>query len=516
MKTNKILGAFGGGSLAVSLLASLTLLGPSCGDDKADATGGAGGAATGGAGGAATGGAGGSNPDAAAGSGGMGGTGGTTPDGGAGAGGATGGAGGAGGTPATMVNVTATITASTTWTADKVYILPPETKVAVKAPAVLTIEPGTQIWGQANSALVITRGAKIMAEGTKDKPIVFTSSKPAGMRAPGNWGGLIIMGKAPINANKLATPPSDETFFEAYGANEEDGKFGGTDAADSSGSLKYVRIEFGGYAFMPNREWNNLTLCGVGTGTTIDFIQSHAGADDGVEFFGGTVNVKHLVLSQNEDDGFDTDNGYVGKAQFVIIQGVSPKGTDASNGYESDNHAAEASYRAEPRTIPTAYNVTSIGKKDHTVASFGALFRRGTGGKYYNHLVINWSGGAAEIRDAATVEQLTPGNLFIKNSIFFNNGPTGTNWPAPMATDVADEKMIFMAADWMNREVDPTLTDALNLTTPNFAPKAGSPALTGGATPPADGFFDATATFVGAVGADDWTAGWTSYPAPKL
>ncbi|HXU82511.1 MAG TPA: hypothetical protein VN914_14010, partial [Polyangia bacterium] len=417
----------------------------------------------------------------------------------------------------TMVVVGATITADTTWTADKTYVLPPETKVAVKAPAVLTIEAGTVIMVQSKSSLVITRGAKIMAVGTKEKPIVFTSSKPAGMKAPGDWGGLIIMGKAPINVNKLATPPSDEGIFEAFGANEEDGKFGGTDPMDSSGTLKYVHIEFGGAAYLPDREWNNLTFCGVGAGTTVDFVQSHAGADDGAEFFGGTVNVKHLVLSQNEDDGFDTDNGYQGKAQFVIIQHISPKGTDASNGYESDNHGNAAAYKAEPRTIPTAYNVTSIGKKDYTVRSFGMLFRRGTAGKYFNHIVMNWSAGAAEIRDMATVEQVTAGNAFVKNSIFFgNNGANGTNWPTPMApADDADEAMVFMAADKMNREADPMLTDPLNPTAPNFAPKAGSPALTGGATPPSDGFFDATATFVGAIGTEDWTAGWTSYPAPK-
>ena len=513
MKTMEKMKALGGGAVAFGLLFGMVALAPSCADEKAPS--GTGGSAAGTGGSVGTGGS-------TAGTGGTVATGGTagSPDGGtddggmAGAGGTGGsGTGGAGGTAMT-VNVAATITADTTWTADKIYVLPPETKVAVKAPAVLTIEAGTVVQGQKNSALVITRGAKIMAVGTKDKPIVFTSSKASGMKAPGDWGGLIVMGKAPINTNTLTVPPSTESIFEAYGANEEDGKFGGADPMDNSGTIKYVHIEFGGYPFIMDKEWNNLTLCGVGAGTTIDFVHSHKGADDGVEFFGGTVNVKHLVLTQNEDDGFDTDNGWSGKSQFVIVQSMAPKGTDASNGYESDNHALATSYKADPRTLPTAYNITLIGKKDYTGNAWGALFRRGTGGKYFNHIIQNFTIGAVEVRDMATVEQITAGNLFLKNTIFFNNGKDNLNWPPAMApTDLADEKMIFTAADWMNRETDPMLTDPLSLTAPKFAPKTGSPALTGGATPPADGFFDATATFVGAVGADDWTAGaWVSYP----
>jgi hypothetical protein len=491
----------GSGSLALS----------SCGDDKeSSGTGGSGGAATGGSDAAASGGSGGSTSDAAA-TGGSdaaatGGTGGTTSD----AGGGT-----DTGTSAMTVNVPATITASTTWTASNVYVLPRDSKVAVKPGATLTIEAGTKITGQPGSALVITRGAKIMAVGTKDKPIVFTSAKPDGMKRAADWGGLIIMGKAPINVNKLSMPPMEEAVFEAYGAAEEDGKFGGSDPEDNSGTIKYVRIEFGGVAYLPDREWNNLTLCGVGRGTTVEYVQSHSGADDGVEFFGGTVNVKHLVLSQNEDDGLDTDNGWQGKAQFVVIQHIAPKGTDASNGYESDNHGTAASFTAEPRTLPNIYNVTSIGSKTYTNAlTWGALFRRGTGGKYYNHIIMGFRAGVIRVRDVETKAQIDAGNLFVKNSIFFENGPDMMNWAAPTMAADQDVKATFTAMDWMNREVDPGVTDPYNATAPKFALKAGAAALTGAATPPAtDTFFEA-ATFVGAVGTDDWTAGWTAYPAP--
>jgi hypothetical protein len=412
------------------------------------------------------------------------------------------------------------ITADVTWSRCNTYMLA-EAIIPVRAPAVLTIEPGTTIKALGNTSLVITRGAKIVANGTKEEPIVFTSANTEGSRAPSDWGGLIIMGKAPINVNAGAMPPSVEATFEAFGAADPDGLFGGSDPEDSSGSLKYVRVEFGGKAYTTNREWNNFTFCGVGRGTAVEFLQSHKGADDGIEFFGGTVGVKRLVLSQNQDDGLDTDNGWQGKAQFVVVQNNAPMGTDASNGYESDNQATGVTdpgtmvtaFVLQPRTLPTIYNVTMIGKKDYVAApSFGAILRRGTGGKYYNHIIASFSSGVLEVRDTSTVEQVTAGNLFIKSSIFFDNKGADGNWPAPTASDIFDEKAAFTAADWMNREVDPMLTDATSLAAPSFKPMAGSPALTGGAAPPDDGFFETDATFVGAVGADDWTAGWTSYP----
>jgi len=526
--------AFGAGAIGIGLLAlGMAMTGPACSDSKvntpgtAGTNGGSGGTGTAGTVGSAgtggsagdtagttgtagdTAGTGGGVAGAGGSAGGSGGSGGAT----GGSGGGTGGTGGSACTSTNVVPAPAVISADTMWTRCNTYLLPADTKVAVRAPAILTIEAGTVIKAQGNSALVITQGAKIIANGTKESPIVFTSNKTVGSRAPGDWGGLIIMGKAPQNTNANSTPPSATAIFEAYGASEPDGVFGGNDPDDSSGSLKYVRSEFGGFAYMPNREWNNFTFCGVGRGTVVDYIQSHRGADDSIEFFGGTVNVKHLVLTQNEDDGFDTDNGWEGKAQFVVIQHVAPRGTDASNGYESDNHANAPSYTAVPRTLPLIYNVTSIGKKDYIGAqSFGALFRRGTGGTYYNHIITKWASGVVEVRDMDTMNQITANMLFIKNSIFFDNMGADGNWPAAMATGDIDEKAIFTNAAWMNREVDPMLGDASNLTAPNFKPAAGSPALTGGAMPPSGDAFFEQVSFVGAVGTDDWTTGWTAYP----
>lgn len=410
----------------------------------------------------------------------------------------------------TVVRLNDDITTNTTFVAEKTYVIPRLKALFVKPGATLTIQPGTTIQGEEGAILVITRGAKIMAEGTAQKPIVFTSAQAAGQKRRGTWGGVLVLGSAPININKLSTPPSDEAVFEAFPSSIPEGKFGGNNPADNSGVLKYVRIEFAGFNYVSDREFNNLTLAGVGSGTTIDYVQVHGGSDDGIEFFGGTVNVKHVVSSQNGDDGFDADNGYNGKVQFLIVQNITPDGArEASNGYEIDNHGTAASYNAEPRTNPTIYNATVIGDASYTAGtSFAGILRRGTGGKYYNHIFMNFAKGM-EFRDAATQGQLDGGGLAVQNSIFFQAPP-----PPPQATGDIDEAAYLDAAAANNRTVDPAIPGMSNKTAPSFKPNVASPALTGCATPPSDGFFDATATFCGAMGAEDWTAGWTAYPQP--
>jgi len=423
------------------------------------------------------------------------------------------------------------ITEDMTFEADNTYILPRLQYVFVEPGATLTIEPGAEIRGQQGSVLVVTRGAKIEAVGTVEDPIVFTSDQAAGSKTPGYWGGVLILGAAPINVNTLSNPTSLEATFEAFTSAIPEGFFGGDEENDDSGTLKYVRIEFGGFNFVSDREFNNLTLCGVGSGTEIDFVQLHAGNDDGIELFGGTVDVKHIVSSQNRDDGFDTDNGWVGRGQFIIVQNVLPDGSrEASNGYESDNHAVSASYIADPRTLPTIYNVSILGNAAYTGgSSFATVLRRGTGGHYYNHVITGFPNGI-ELRDSATNNQVTAGNLHIQSSIFFNNDAANDadNWPAPPTctpmpcTPPADfdEEGIFMGevghtgVAWNNQEVDPGLDpDSFDAEAPVFALPNNSAALTGGATPPsAGGFFDTAATFIGAFGATDWTTGWTAYP----
>ena len=253
--------------------------------------------------------------------------------------------------------------------------------------------------------------------------------------------------------------------------------------------------------------------------------QVHGGADDGIEFFGGTVNVKHIVSSQNEDDGFDTDNGWQGKAQFVIVQNIAHRPgvvLEATNGYESDNHGTAASFEAEPRTLPTVSNVTLIGDHNFTEQpSFAAVFRRGTGGHYMNHIWLNFPRGI-EFRDPQTETQLVAGNLTITDSMLFSNDASATNLPPAQATgDIIEASYITTAgataagrADPHNSfGVDPGMPSAMmSRTQPDWKPMANAAALTAGAAPPNDGFFDTSATFAGAIGAVDWTAGWTKYP----
>jgi hypothetical protein len=414
------------------------------------------------------------------------------------------------------IRVTANITTNTTWSAINTYVLAASTTVFVTNGATLTIEPGTTIKGERGSVLVISRGAKINAAGTRAAPIVFTSSEPDNAKTRGYWGGLLVLGAAPINVNVNSDPPSTEATFEAFTSAANEGKFGGTNAADNSGVIKWVRIEFGGFSYQPEREFNNFTLCGVGSGTEIEYVQSHGGSDDGIELFGGTVNLKHLVISQNQDDGVDTDNGWNGNAQFIVIQHVSPAGSDASNGYESDNHASAPSFTANPRTLPTIYNVTMIGKRDHTGnGHFAALFRRGTGGHYFNHLVTGFRNGI-EIRDAATKGQLdaTPANLTLQGSVVFGMGADGNGlWPPAQAMNDIVESDYFTTGNVFVAPASGLTAAATSLTAPNFKPTA---LITGGVVPVnvSGTFFDTTANFVGAVGADDWTTGWTAYPQP--
>ncbi|HXH83231.1 MAG TPA: hypothetical protein VNN07_09910, partial [Candidatus Tectomicrobia bacterium] len=181
---------------------------------------------------------------------------------------------------AELVRVAGEITADTHWTADRVWVL--RDFVFVRGPAVLRIDPGTEIRGERGSALVIARGAKIIAEGTREQPIVFTSSKPPGARYRGDWGGVNLLGRAPLNIaggeNALSGMPISNGL----------GFYGGDDPEDSSGVMRFVRIEFAGYPLTPDTKLNGFTCAGCGRGTVLEYLQVHRAADDGIEFFGGT------------------------------------------------------------------------------------------------------------------------------------------------------------------------------------------------------------------------------------
>jgi hypothetical protein len=410
--------------------------------------------------------------------------------------------------------VPANITTSTTWSCQKLYVL--NTNVFVKGGATLTIEPGTVIQGSSEGALFITRDGKIDAAGTKDQPIVFTSYQPEGSRKRADWKGVVLLGKSALNT------PTKDTIFEGLPDNP-DYRFGAqngvADETHNCGRIKYTRIEYAGFKISTDKELNGLSVGGCGSQTELDYIQVHGSSDDGVEFFGGVANAKHLVLTGNDDDNVDWDLGYRGKIQFVAIQQHKvASSTQAENGFEADNDATN--FTNAPIANPTLYNVSMIGANEMGL-SRGMLLRRGTKATIKNIVMQGFSVAAIDVRDAATVAGTTTNELTVESSIFFEIGADKkTFFPAETGMkdndSGFDENAYFTAAARNNRvDVDPKLVAPYNLTAPNFAPAAGSPALSGGATPPSDGFFDATATFVGAIGTTDWTQGWTSYPEIK-
>ncbi len=393
-----------------------------------------------------------------------------------------------------VADISGTISAERTLSADTVYTL--EGIVTVDSLATLTIEPGTLILGStqiAPSALIVRRGGKLIAEGTADAPIIFTSEKPAGSRSRGDWGGVVINGMSDCNF------PADQCVGEG-----SSGPYGGNVPDDDSGVLKYVRIEFAGYEVSFGNELNGLTLNGVGSGTTIDYVQSHMGSDDGIEFFGGTVNVKHAVVTGASDDSFDYSTGWSGKGQFwIALQDPD----DADNGFEVDGN--EENYAATPLTSPTLYNVTLVGKASGTgtagESTRGMIHRRGTAGMLYNFIVLGFETGL-DIDNAETYAHCAAGDLVIANSIFHAAD-------ALLDGDADDETTCTGLPAWGITDTDPGLADPFDWAAPDFRPTAGAAALSGAATPPDDGFFDTTATFIGAVGAGDgpWYAGWTTF-----
>ncbi|RZK64526.1 MAG: hypothetical protein EOO92_27400, partial [Pedobacter sp.] len=287
--------------------------------------------------------------------------------------------------------------------------------------ATLTIAPGTIIKGDkaTKGALVITRGAKINATGTVDKPIVFTSSIAAGARAQGDWGGIILLGKAQNNVG-TSVP------IEGISDDSEKGKHGGTDNADNSGVMKYVRIEYAGIALSPDNEINGLTFGSVGSGTVIDFIEVYRSGDDAFEWFGGSVNCTHLLAIDTWDDDFDTDNGYSGKVQFGLAQRLSVTAdVSGSNGFESDNNSAGSN--ATPQTSAVFSNMTILGPvgQGSVNANFqhGAQIRRNSAISIFNSVFANYTEGIFydDERPAAPSTVNSSSNLVANTSVFANN-----------------------------------------------------------------------------------------------
>lgn len=325
-----------------------------------------------------------------------------------------------------VVEVTADITSSTTWTADKLYIL--KGFIHVANGATLTIQTGTKIVGDFNtvgSSLFIMRGARIIAQGTEANPIVFTSSRAPGQRQAGDWGGLVLIGNGIINRagpviiEGTGTGPTNPAIDYA----------GGTNNADNSGILRYVRIEFAGYATAADQELNSLTLAAVGSGTEVSHVQVLNGLDDSFEWFGGAVDARYLVSYNSGDDHFDASEGYSGRVQYAIgyqTRTVIPRpaagnvSTDPQ-GVENDGcngAGCTAGQNSTPLTLPMFANFTLVGPPSSVTNSsgnIGMMLRRGTGGFYLNSVVARWSRAGLSLRDQTTLDRVGQENLFLRN-----------------------------------------------------------------------------------------------------
>jgi hypothetical protein len=412
------------------------------------------------------------------------------------------GMGGSGGmaNPDDAVELSGAITADMTLSADESYVL--IGVVTVEDGATLTIPAGVTIFGDKASTgtLVVKQGGKIDAQGTADQPILFTSQLPAGQRAAGDWGGLILLGKAPINEAGGTASIEGLTTDEIYG---------GSDAADSSGILRYVRIEFSGIEISPDNEINGLTFGGVGHGTVVDHVMVRHTLDDCYEFFGGTVNASHLVCYRNGDDSFDFDQGYVGNLQFLFAQAQPGVANDA-NGFECDNDATTPD--VTPRTNPTIFNVTLCGQNgDSADQQYGFLFRRGFMATIGNAIVTGWEAGV-DFRDSPDTDVQLSDTVFFGNTVHnVAYSEDGSNTDTEKDDDGGFDEVNWFETSAMTSETDPGLADCF-AATPDPRPAAMIP----GGTPSGDAFFDTTANYVGAFADanDDWMTGaWVNWGA---
>jgi len=345
----------------------------------------------------------------------------------------------------------------------------------------LRIQAGTKIVGEPKSFLSISRGSKIFAEGTKTKPVVFTAIKESN-RKRGEWGGIVINGNAPINACKPGTAVCEAA---SEGIKVEQVMFGGNDPSDNSGTLKYVRLEFTGYPISQDNELNGITMNAVGSGTEVDFVQVNMSADDGIECFGGTVQMKHIVLSNNDDDSLDWDFGFNGKIQYLLAKQADDS---ADNGVEGDNF--KSPMNAQPRSNPMISNATFVGGKN---SAYGLLLRRGTSLQLHNSIVTGFKKACLDIDDAETFQN---GGINIKDSIVF----------CAKNAELEDGDL-FNTEGWLtslgNLLVNPELV--------SYYPSVSSPAIGKGAM--LDDLFFEPVDYLGAFASEDdkWEEGWTSF-----
>ena len=412
----------------------------------------------------------------------------------------------------------------------------------------LTIEPGTIIKGdkQTKAALIVERGGKIHAQGTENAPIVFTSEHAVGQRKPGDWGGVILCGKAPNNQGSSMQIEGGPRSLH-----------GGNEAADSSGELSYVRIEFAGYPFEKDKEINGLTLGSVGNGTKLDHIQVSYSNDDSFEWFGGSVNSKYLVAYKGWDDDFDTDNGFSGHIQFgLVVRDPRIADVSQSNAFESDNAADGA--EISPFTQAVFSNITVIGPgtDQNTNAGFentpnyingGSLNpNNGAGlGKFqaalhvrrnsrlacHNSVFVGFPIGLIlDGQKGNTVHQAQAGNLHLENLYFAGMDVIGTDSNKEYRDILGvyengeitydETKPSFsstyfksIASNQIKEEKQLDLVDGKHKVGQNYLPGAGSVLLNGANFSTITSSFITPVNYIGAFSgpSDTWMDGWTNF-----
>jgi hypothetical protein len=436
-----------------------------------------------------------------------------------------------------IIDVSGQITDDTTWTNLHVYRV--VGVVTVEPPATLTIQAGTTVFGSSTSnplgVLVVQKGAKIVAVGTENTPVVFTSEKPVGSRHKQDWGGLILTGKADMN---IAGKKGEVEGLQGveYGPAEE-----APNDHDSSGQLSYVRIEFGGFALSPNNEVNGLGMFCVGDGTILDHIQSKYVADDAFEWFGGSANFKYGIDIGCTDDMYDTSFGYRGKAQFLVGLQNGDDVETGGNGLEMDDSEAPlGTFTDRPLTRQTFSNVTLCGPGTPATPSapgggVGALVRRGTGAQIFNFIFQGFRGPGINIDNGITTENIDPGDLVYDYCVYYkvglNNNPGGDGWCQTGETGANEETEAngfkYTSCSFIQTKMTHNrfVTDAptvspFELTSPDFRPVSAE-AVQSAFDPVtlnagSDSFF-LSAPYAGAIAPgtepkDDWThKPWVSY-----
>ena len=427
--------------------------------------------------------------------------------------------------------VAGNITTDTTWSASNEYIL--DKPIFVTDGATLTIEAGTTIYGTENldagtfGSLIVTRGSKINAVGTAEEPIVFTAldAKTADLTLDDTslWGGIIILGKAILNdaGNPfLGGDTLNERVIEGFpsGGNDDLVSYGGLDDKDNSGELKYVSIRYGGYEFAANNEINGLTLGAVGSGTKISYVEVYNNSDDGIEFFGGTVDTHHMVMAFNEDESFDIDQGYRGRGQFwfAIQKDGGADGTGTGSNYGGEHDGGDSPTKTlEPFARVKVYNATWLGAgadaTEYGQSNYAFRLKDNFAGQYYNSVFHDFEGKALRIDDASTLERAnTAGDLYFENNTWGSFGASDGSVESLTKNSHPEEIAILNSNG--NEVADPAIVSRKDP-----RPTNGSSLWTAARTAlPADDDFFVEANYRGAFGEDNWLKGWTYLDAKGL